>query len=104
MPERLSFSDAAEKVLKEFADKRPMYYREITRIAMEHGWISTKGLTPETTMTAVIGTENRKRVARGKEPRFTVHGKGYYGLTEWQPPGLLRQIRAKNQKIKEYGC
>lgn len=101
MPERLSFSDAAEKVLRESAGKKPMHYKEITRIAMEQGWISTKGLTPQATMTAVIGTENRKRIARGKEPRFTVRGRGYYSLTEWEPPGLLRQIRAKNKKVKE---
>jgi len=101
MTKRLSFSDAAEKVLREYANKKPMHYKEITRIALKKGWISTKGLTPEATMTAVIGAENRRRIARGIEPRFTIHGKGYYGLTEWQPPRLLREIRAKNNKVKE---
>jgi len=61
MSQYLSFSDAAEKVLREYGGRKPMHYREIIRIALKNKLISTKGLTPETTLTAVIGGENRRQ-------------------------------------------
>ena len=100
MSQYLSFSDAAEKVLREYGGRKPMHYREIIRIALKNKLISTKGLTPETTLTAVIGGENRRRLSRGEEPRFVVHGKGLYGLTEWESRGILKEIQKKNKEVK----
>lgn len=96
----LSFTDAAEKVLKEYAHKKPMHYKEIIRLALKNKWISTKGLTPETTLTASIGSENRRRQARGEEARFIAHGKGMYGLSMWEPKGLAKEIQQKNKEEK----
>ena len=101
MPKFLSFTDTAEKVLKEYADKKPMYYKEIIRLAIKNKWISTKGLTPETTLTASIGSENRRRQARGEEPRFIAYGKGMYGLSMWGPKGLAKEIQEKNKEKKK---
>ena len=101
MPKKLSFTDAAEKVLREFANRKPVHYKNIIDIAVKKGWILTKGLTPETTLTAVIGSENRRRLRRGEEPRFITHGKGLYSLSEWEPKGLLRDIQRANKEIKE---
>lgn len=96
-----SFTDAAEKVLQEYANKKPMHYKNIIKKALEKKWIITEGLTPETTLTAVTGSENRRKIARGEEPRFYICGGGYYGLTVWQPKGLERQIEQNNKKVKE---
>lgn len=61
----LSFSDAAEKVLHRFADREPMHYREITRRAMELGYLESSSETPEVVMYSVIAGENQRRIKRG---------------------------------------
>ena len=101
MVKKLSFTDAAGKVLREFGNKKPMHYKGILEIAVKKGWILTKGLTPETTLTAAIGSENRRKLRRGEEPRFIVYGRGLYGLSEWEPKGLLRDIQERNKDVKE---
>jgi restriction system protein len=73
--EKVSFSDAAERVLDEFGDKKPMHYRAITKKALELGLLATTGQTPEATMYAQILTEIEKRKHRGELPRFTKAGK-----------------------------
>jgi len=96
-----SFTNAAEKVLKENMDKKSMHYKEIIKKALNRKWIITEGLTPETTLTAVIGSENRRKIARGEEPRFRVDGNGYYGLSIWNPKGPQKQIELANKEVKE---
>jgi restriction system protein len=73
---KLSFTDSAEKVLEEFGNKQPMYYRAITEKAMELRLLATEGKTPEATMYAQILTEIRRYQKRGDQPRFVMHGKG----------------------------
>ena len=46
----LSFTEAAERVLNELGHKSPMHYRDITLKAIEHGWLSTSGKTPQASM------------------------------------------------------
>ena len=103
MTKKLSFTDVAEKILREFSNKKPMHYENVLDIADKERWILTKGLTPETTLTAVIGSENRRRLRRGKEPRFVAYGKGggLYGLSEWEPKGLLKGIQKRNKEVKQ---
>lgn len=79
----LSFTDAAEQVLQEQPKPTPMHYREITRIALEKGLLSTQGLTPEATMYAQILTEIGRYLKRGVAPRFQKLGQGVVGLTAW---------------------
>lgn len=47
-----SFTDSARMVLEEFGNREPMHYRAITEKALETGWLSTKGRTPEASMYA----------------------------------------------------
>ena len=49
-----SFAEAAEKVLEEFGDKRPMHVKAITKKALEQGWLDTQGKTPDATMGAQL--------------------------------------------------
>ncbi len=49
----MTFFEAAKKVLEEAAGT-PMHYRDVTKIAMERGYIESKGLTPEATMGAQL--------------------------------------------------
>jgi restriction system protein len=99
----LSFADAAERVLTQFAQRQPMHYQEITRKALELGLIATAGQTPAATMYAVILTEIDKQTKRGEQPRFTKHGKGLVGLTTWdtKDQGLATLIEQHNRTIRQ---
>lgn len=97
MAKVLSFTDAAERVLRERGE--PVHYKEIVKEAISRGLISTKGLTPEATLIAVIVSENRRLRARGEEPRFVSYGQGMYGLAKWEK-GLPGAIRNWNQEVK----
>jgi restriction system protein len=70
-----SFTDAAEKVLEQFGDKKPMHYRLITQKALSLGWIVTEGRTPEATMYAQILTEVKRYQRRGEQARFVQHAR-----------------------------
>ena len=85
---KLSFTQAAEKILSERAMKEPMHYREITQTALRLGLLDTKGQTPEATMYAQILTEIRRYRARGEQPRFVQHGGGLVSLSAWMGKGL----------------
>lgn len=96
-----SFTDAAERVLERFGDKRPMHYRAITQKALERGWIATTGKTPEASMYAQILTEIRRYQKRGEQPRFVQHGAGFVGLSRWMGRGLAFQIEQHNRRVRQ---
>ena len=71
------FLETAKEILKR--EKKPLHYREITRIAIEKGIIKTKGVTPEASMNAIIATDIKKK---GMASDFLKIGKGVYSLNE----------------------
>jgi restriction system protein len=95
---RLSFLDAAEDVLRRSPGQQPMHYREITEQSLAEGLIESAGQTPDATLRAQIGVENRRREARGDRPRFLELGRGLIGLSEWQQEGILRDIERHNEQ------
>lgn len=97
----MSFTNAAEKVLQEFANREPMHYRRITELALEHKFIKTSGLTPADTMYASIIEENARKQKRGVLTRFHRYGKGMLGLTVWLPKGLEARIDEHNRSIRK---
>jgi restriction system protein len=97
---KLSFTQAAEKILSERAKKEPMHYREITQIALSLALLDTKGQTPEATMYAQILTEIRRYRARGEQPRFVQHGGGFVSLSAWMSKGLAFDIEQHNRKVR----
>lgn len=100
MSESLSFTNAAERVLREESDGRPMHYTDIVRIAIEKGYLHTEGQTPERTLSAQIGTQNRRLEARGEDPKFTVHGNGYYSLAA-PSRGIERDVDKHNELTRK---
>jgi restriction system protein len=96
-----SFTNAAEKVLEEFGNGEPMHYRDITKKALEMGLLATKGKTPKDTMYAQIISEIKRYRARGEQPRFIQHGKGYISLSRWTEHGLASQIEQHNKKVRQ---
>lgn len=48
----MTYKDIAYKILR--AKKRPLHSKKITQIAIQKGWLKSKGLTPESTMNAQL--------------------------------------------------
>ncbi|RKQ49922.1 HB1/ASXL restriction endonuclease-like protein with HTH domain [Roseivirga pacifica] len=89
---RLSFKDAAIKILKEAEE--PLSAKEITQIALSEELIETSGATPEATMAAQLYTDTGK---------FKKVGKGLFALikqTESANSPLLA-IENQNSLVKQ---
>ena len=96
----MSFSDAAEHILRESGGREPMHYATITELALDSGLIQTEGSTPAATMYSVILQERRRRDARGEAQRFAQHGRGLVGLAAWVPRGLAARIEEHNSDVR----
>ena len=69
--------DAAIRVLREVG--RPMQIGEIVRIAIEKGYWSSGGKTPQATVSAAVG---REIAVKGKDSRFRKASRGHFELTK----------------------
>jgi hypothetical protein len=70
-----SFKDIAYQILKETG--KPLHSKEITKIALEKGWLITAGKTPEATMNAQLVVDiNSKK----DKSRFIKTGPSIFGL------------------------
>jgi restriction system protein len=96
-----SFTDAAERVLEQFGNKQPMHFREITKKALEMGWLDTEGRTPDATMGAQLYTSIKRAQRRGEQPRFVQHARGVFGLGKWMGHGLAYQITQHNKQVRQ---
>jgi restriction system protein len=96
-----SFTECALKVLEEFGSKKPMHYKDITRKALENGWLVTEGKTPESTMYAQILTEIKRYKDGGRSPRFIQHGNGLVGLSKWVAKGVVSEIEQYNKQTRK---
>ncbi len=96
----LSFTDAAERVLEQHGQRKPLHYREITLLALDDGLLVTQGKTPEATMYAQILTEIQRYTRRGERPRFTKLGQGMVALSRWGGEGLAFQIERHNREVR----
>jgi Protein of unknown function (DUF511). len=72
-----SFKDIAYQILKEAG--KPLHSKEITKIALDRGWLKTAGKTPEATMNAQLVVDiNSKK----EKSRFIKTGPSIFGLNE----------------------
>lgn len=99
--ETYSFLDAAEKVLIQFGNRKPMHYREITNKAISQGWLITLSKTPDTTMNAQLVAELKRAKASGEPGRFVRTSRGHYSLVKWTGTGLPNQISKHNQDVRK---
>jgi restriction system protein len=100
--QRMSFTNAAERVLVEFGQNTPMHYRDIAKKVLELGWVATESKRPETTLITQVSVEIKRKKSRGEFPRFVLHGKGLIGLNSQTQaePELVERIKRHNQKIR----
>ncbi len=99
--EKLSFADAAERILSQSSNNGPLHYGEITERALKFGLISTEGKTPAATMYSSLWTEIRRRKDRGESPRFEQHSRGMFGLAAWLPQEVAGLIEEKNREVRQ---
>ncbi len=97
----MSFTDAAEAVLKQQASGKPLHYKAIVQAAIKNGWLVTSGQTPEATLYASLISEIDRATKRGDKPRFTRQPKGTFGLSKWSDSKLENQIEAHNLRVKQ---
>ena len=98
---KYSFTDAAEIILDEYAEKRPMHYRDITDKIMDLDLVETEGKTPEATLYALVLTEIKRFTERGEKSRFVKYGQGMIGLRKWMGEGLAYQIERQNREVEK---
>ena len=98
---KLSFTDAAERILSLSKALEPLHYRIITDRALEFGLIRTDSLTPSASMYSSLVSEIRRRENKGDKPRFVQHGRGLIGLASWLPVGVVDRIEDNNRNVRK---
>jgi len=71
-----SFADIAYTILKDAG--KSLHSKEITKIALERGWLKTAGKTPEATMYAQLIVDINSK----KKSRFVKTGPSIFGINE----------------------
>ena len=93
---KLSFKEAAVKVLKEAEE--PLSAKEITEIALKEELVETSGATPQSTMAAQLYTD----IINNSSSKFKKVGRGMFALkkqTESAKSPLLA-IQNQNELVK----
>lgn len=89
-----SFKDIAYQILREAG--RPLHSKEITKIALERGWLKTAGKTPEATMNAQLVVDiNTKK----DKSRFIKTAPSTFGLNPEFEIVAETKIEKKIEKI-----
>lgn len=90
------FKISALSILKE--QKKPLHYKEITRLALEEGILETGGATPEATMNALLSTEIKYK---GNSSDFIRVSDGVYGLKSYEESELQTEAKDIEQRQDE---
>lgn len=96
----MTFFEAARKVLGEAAGA-PMHYKEITKVAMEKGYLESSGLTPDQTLAAQLYMHIRKAEAAGRDPEIRAVGKGKFALAKRKKFGLEKEVDEWNKRVRK---
>ena len=87
----MNLADAAERILREQGEGRPMHHRTIAERAIDASLIAQRGLTPEASLNAAITTDIARRAASGDGERFVAYGRGLYGLARQRVTSELEE-------------
>lgn len=94
-----TFKQSAIEILKKAG--KPLHYTEITRLALESGFLETEGSTPESTMNSQIVVDIKHK---GGGSDFIKTAPGTYALNKdkkeiVQTPRILEAEKAEEEKI-----
>ncbi len=91
-----TFKGVAFEILKEAG--KPLHADEITKIALQKGWLKTAGKTPGATMNAQLVVDVNKK---GSQSLFVKTGPSIFSLNDGAHPLKLAQLTEEAEK-KEY--
>ena len=97
---KLSYTDAAERILRENGGQEPLHYREIARRMLQFRLVVTTAVTPAHTLNARVGDEIRRRQEANKPQRFVRLGRGLIGLADAEPEGVRKAIDKENRQVR----
>ena len=98
---KLSYTNAAEQILRQNDGQEPLHYREIARRLLDLGLVATKAVTPAHTLSAAIGDEIRRRQEANQQQRFVRLGRGLIGLADAEPEGVRKAIDDENKRVRD---
>ena len=98
---KLSYTDAAERILSQNDGQEPLHYREIARRMLDLKLVETRAVTPAYTLNAAISDEIRRRTEANRPQRFVRLGHGLIGLADAEPVGVRRAIDAENSRVRD---
>lgn len=103
---KLTFADAAERVLRQNDGQQPLHYKEIARRIIALGLFEAKAADPANALNAVIGREIQRRQEANMPQRFVRQGRGLIGLAGTEPEVVRKLIEDKNQRVRNdlLGC
>lgn len=101
MPSNLSYCDIAYKILKQEKEFPSLHYKEIAKRAFQEELLDDNNVIIASNISSAINSEIRKANLENTESRFISYGKGKYGLTENEPRGIFKEIRDKNNSVKD---
>lgn len=91
------FKSAAAEILAK--EKRLMTTGELTKVALERGFIKCQGKTPENTMASALYTDVRRK---GAKSLFIKPKEGLFGLKAWiSEPWLLNWLLEENISMSD---
>lgn len=101
-----SFKDIAYQILKEAG--KPLHSKEITKIALQRGWLKTAGKTPEATMNAQLIVDIN---SKGELSRFKKTGPSIFALNDkmveidddTKPDRIIEELEIEEEKEVEGG-
>lgn len=91
-----TFKGVAYEILKE--EKRPLHADEITKLALERGWLKTAGKTPEATMGAQLIVDVNKK---GGKSLFIKVGPSTFALNKGVKSANKAEL-SEEREAKEY--
>jgi len=92
-----TFKGVAYEILKEAG--KPLHTEEITKIALQKGWLKTAGKTPEATMNAVLVVDTNKK---GLKSLFVKTGPSTFYIKEAVKPLEVKTELSDETEKKEY--
>jgi len=98
---KLSYTNAAEQILRQNDGQEPLHYREIARRMLDRGLVATKAVTPAHTLSVAISIEIRRRQEANQPQRFVRLGRGFVGLADAEPEGVRKAIDDENGRVRE---
>ena len=98
---KLSYTNAAEQILRQNDGQEPLHYREIARRLLDLGLVATKAVTPAHTLSAAISDEIRRRQEANQAQRFVRLGRGLIGLADAEPEGVRKAIDDENKRVRD---